>query len=326
MLYNQLVSKFARLCGVFLIVSILLVANGGQVAAQQGATTQYFPSTGHNVSGEFWTYYQSVLNASYVFGAPITEQYTDAKSGRVVQYFQRARFEYYPENSADQRVKLTAVGSYVFQHSTPEGTLNIFTPIGCRVYPDTGFSLCYAFLEFFDKNGGESLFGKPTSPFVFYNGRIVQYFERARFEWYPENPEGQKVVLAELGRIYFDLVPEDANRLQVVRAENTPGDVRELFPKAFTWKAVTRLDDSQAVYVVVQDQTFSPVAGVSVVVTITWPAGGVQSVAQTTNDFGVVTVPLQVQGQPHGSEVLIDVEVMYMGLSKNTQTSFRVWQ
>jgi hypothetical protein len=133
-------------------------------------------------------------------------------------------------------------------------------------------------------------------------------------------------VLAELGRIYFDIVPEDANRLQAVRAENTPGNVRELFPRVFTWKAVTKQDDSQSVFVVVQDQTFNPVVGATAVVTITWPQGGTQSVAQTTNDAGVVTVPLLVQGQPHGSVVLIDVEVIYMGMSKKTQTSFRVWQ
>jgi hypothetical protein len=326
MLYNGFVNKFARNCGVVFIICVLLASTGGHVAAQQGAPTQYFPSTAHNVSGEFWTYYQSIPNASYVFGAPITEQFTDAQSGRLVQYFQRARFEYYPENPSDQHVKLTALGSYVFQHSKPEGTLDMFTPIGCRFYADTGFSLCYAFLEFFDRNGGESIFGKPTTPFVFYNGRIVQYFERARFEWFPENADGEKVVLAELGRIYFDIVPEDANRLQAVRAENTPGDVRELFPRAFTWKAVTRLDDSQAVYVLVQDQTFNPVAGATAVVTISWPQGGAQSLALTTNELGLVTVPLQVQGQPHGSLVLIDVEVIYQGLSKKTQTSFRVWQ
>lgn len=326
MLYNDNVSKFARICGVIFIVCMLLVSNGGQVAAQQSAASEYFPITGHNVSGEFWTYYQSVPNAAYVFGAPITEQFTDIQSGRVIQYFNRARFEYYPENQPARRVKLSGVGQRVFQRSTLEGKLDIFSFIGCRSYPDTGFSLCSAFLEFFDANGGESIFGKPVSPFVFYNGRIVQYFERARFDWYAEKPDGEKVVLAELGRIYFDIVPEDPNRLQPVRAENSPGDVRELFPKAFTWKAVTGLEDTQAVYVVVQDQTFNPVAGATTIVTITWLRGGTQSVAQTTNSFGVVTVPLQVRGQPHGSVVLIDVEVIYMGLSKKAQTSFRIWQ
>jgi hypothetical protein len=325
MLYNGIVNKFARVCGVIFMVCMLLASNGMRVSAQEDTTSQYFPSTGHNISGAFWTYYQHIPNAAYVFGAPITEQFTDIQSGRIIQYFQRARFEYYPENPIEQRVKLSAVGQHVFQHSKVEGKLDIFTPIGCRSYADTGFSLCYAFLEFFDANGGEDIFGKPVSPFVFYNGRIVQYFERARFDWFPENPDGEKVVLAEVGRIYFDIVPEDANRLQPVRAENTPGDVRALFPKAFTWKAVTGLDDTQAVYVVVQDQTFTPVVDATAIITITWPKGETQRMAKTTNALGVVAVPFQVLDQPHGGMVLIDVEVQYMGLTKKTQTSFRVW-
>jgi len=326
MLYNQSVNKIARAFWAAFIVCILLVANGGHVAAQQqDSTSQYFAETGHNVSGEFWTYYQSIPNASFVFGAPITEQFTDPVSGHLVQYFQRSRFEYAPEKPVGQHVQLTSVGSYVSEHTSSDGLVPVFAPIGCRYYVETGVSLCYAFLDFFDQNGGESIFGKPTSSYLYYNDRIVQYFERARFEWYPENPDGQKVRLAELGRIYFDLVPEDSNRLQPVLAENTPGSVQDIFPKAFTWKAVTELNDTQAIYVVVQDQTSMPLAGATAIVTITWPQGGIQSLAQTTNDFGVVTVPLNVQGQPHGSLVMIDVEVNYLGLTRKTQTSFRIW-
>jgi hypothetical protein len=319
-------SKPTRLLGVVVVVLSLLAVNRGTATAQDGVVSQYFADTGHNVSGEFWIYYQSVSNAQFVFGSPITEQYTDVNTGRLIQYFQRARFELFPERPAGQRVQLAPLGEYVYQRMGESQTLNIFTPIGCRYYPDTGFSVCYAFLDFFDKNGGEAVFGQPKSPFVFYNGRIVQYFERARFEWYPEYPEGQRVVLAELGRIYFDLVPEDANRLQTVRPDNFPGSVLTLYARAFTWKAVTRLNDQQIIYVVAQDQTLAAVPGATAIVTISWPTGGTQSLAQTTNQFGIVTVPLQVQGQPHGSFVTIEVEVLYQGMSSKTVTSFRVWQ
>jgi hypothetical protein len=319
-------NKFARVCGVVFVVIMLLAANGGQVAAQNSATSEYFPSTGHNVSGEFWMYYQVIPNAAYVFGAPITEQFTETKSGRLVQYFQRARFEYYPENQPGQRVLLSAVGQWVMDHSTLGAALDIYSPIGCRNYSETGVSLCYAFLEYFDTNGGESIFGKPVSNFVDYRGRITQFFERARFDWYPENPAGQQVTLAELGRIYFDAVREDPNLLQPVHADNAPGNVRELFPKVFTWKAVTGPDDTQAIYVIVQDQTHTPVPGATTVVTITWPQGGRDSFARTTDASGLVSLPLRIEGQPHSGLVLIDVEVIYMGLSTKSQTSFRVWQ
>lgn len=327
LLYNQVVNKLCRLCGAIFIVCCLLAAGSStRVEAQRGQSWQYFPDTGHNISGEFWAYYQSIPNAAFVFGSPITEQFTDTQTGRLIQYFQRTRFELHPENPTAQRVVRSALGPYVYQHTPPRGSVNNINPIGCRYYQETGFSLCYAFLEFFDQNGGEIIFGKPISPTVFYNDRIVQYFERGRFDWYPEFPEGQKVALAQLGRIYFDLVPEDANRLQPAKAENAPGDVWAIHARVFTWKALTQINDQQAVYVVVQDQTLNPVAGATTVVTITWAQGGQQSIAQTTNANGVVILPFPVQEQTHGSLILIETEVLYMGLSDKAITSFRVWQ
>lgn len=318
-------SKFTRLFGAFLLLVGLFSAAGPLVSAQ-GISSQYFADTGHNVSGDFLVFYQSIPNAPFVFGSPITEQFTDSTSGRLIQYFQRARFEYFPELPAGQRVRVAPLGEYVYQRVPNEGEVNIFTPIGCRYYADTGFSVCYAFLEFFDKNGGETIFGKPKSSFVFYNGRIAQYFERARFEWYPEYPDGQRVVLAELGRIYFDLVGENPNLLQPVRADAFPGSVTNIYARAFTWKAVTRADDWQSVYVIVQDQTLSPVSGATAIVTISWPGGGTQSLAQATNEYGLVILSFPVHGQPHGSLVTITVEVLYQGWNNATVTSFRVWK
>lgn len=325
MLYNLIVSKFVRSLGLFLITFTLLAVNGGKVDARQGSSTHYFADTGHNVSGDFWVYYQSTPNASLIFGSPITEAFNDVKTGRLIQYFQRARFEFFPENPVGQRVTLSALGEYAYQN-TPTNTKLDFSPnIGCRFYSDT--YICYDFLAFFDKNGGEAVFGKPKSRFEFYNGRIVQYFERARFEWYPEYPEGQKVVLAELGRIYFDLTSEDANLLQAVTAgNNTPGNVLLLNTRIFTWKAVTQQIDQQAVYVVVQDQTLRPVPGATAVVTIFWPVGGSQSFVQTTNQDGVVIIPFLVRGQPYGSVVTIRGEVLYQGIPSKAETSFRIWQ
>lgn len=327
MLYNQIVSKFSRFCGAIFVVCVLLAGSvSPQVEAQRGEGGPYFADTGHSVTGEFWAYYQGFSNAAVIFGSPITEQFSDTRTGRLIQYFQRARFEYYPENPVGQRVVLATLGPEVYQHSPPQSTVSTFNPIGCRYYPETGFSLCYAFLDFYDRNGGEAIFGKPISAFVFYNDRIVQYFERARIDWYPEYPEGQKVILAQLGRIYFDLVPEDANRLQPVRADNAPGNVKSIRTHTFTWKAITRVVDQQVTYVVVQDQTLSPVADANVVVTVTWPQGGQESFAQSTNARGVAILPFAVEGQKHGSLVMIETRVLFMGLSDQSTTSFRIWQ
>lgn len=326
MYYNKCVKNKLKLINLLLLIGMLISVSASPVAAQAAGSSQYFPDTGHNVSGEFLFYYLNTPNAHDVYGSPITEQFTDETSGRLVQYFQRVRFDYFPEAQDGMRVHVAELGSMVYQKIGDSGSLGSGSLIGCRSFAN-GFSVCYAFLEFFDKNGGEAIFGQPISPFLSHNGRIVQYFERARFEWYPENPDGLRVRLAELGRIYFDMIGEDPFFLQPVKsADNTVSAVTTLTTHAFTWKAVTRLDDDQAVYVVVQDQTLSPISGATVIVTINWPNGETMSLAQTTNQAGFVSVPVQVRGQLHGSLVTIRVEVLYEEKSSTTTTSFRVWQ
>lgn len=315
-------SKFVRLAAIFVMMLGLLATYSGVAYAQTSTTSQYFQETGHNVTGEFWKYYQSIPNAKVVFGYPLTEAFNDSKTGRLIQYFTRARFELHPEQPVGQQVRLSPLGSLIY---VPGQGVDIFTPIGCRAFQN-GYSVCFAFLDFFDNSGGQAVFGQPISNFQVLNGRIVQFFERARFDWYPEYGEGQKVVLADLGRVYFDVAKENANLLQPVQY-NGLVDVLTLQTRAFVWKAVTKSTDQQAVYVVVQDQTLSPVLNAKVIVTVYWPNGVPQRIELNTDKNGVVVVQFAVQNQQYGSLVTVNVQVEYQGLPKsNTITSFRVWQ
>src|SRR5215212_2272665 len=57
------------------------------------------------------------------------------------------------------------------------------------------------FLTFWRENGGVLIFGYPLSEEVIENGRVVQYFERARFEYHPENfGKADQIQLSLLGR------------------------------------------------------------------------------------------------------------------------------
>lgn len=307
---------------LLLLTVVLLLASGNSQAWAQTGVSGFFAETGHNVTGDFWTYYQRVPQARQVFGYPITEAFTDSRTGRLVQYFTRARFEFYPEFPEGQRVRLGDLGQALYQ---PGASLDMFTPLGCQAF-STGFSVCYAFLDYFVANGGEAIFGAPVSSFEFYNGRIVQHFQRARFEWYPELADGQKVVLADLGRIYFDQVPEDPNLLTPVRPSNIIESVLEIRVHAFMQKAVTGPVDEQTLYVVVQDQTLGPVRDAIVAVVVTWSDGSQQSISMPSDENGTVILPFAVTGQAHGSLVLVDVQVFYEGLQTDALTSFRIWQ
>jgi hypothetical protein len=57
------------------------------------------------------------------------------------------------------------------------------------------------FLNYWRENGGVLLFGYPISEEIVENGRVVQYFERARFEYHPENAgTPYEVLLGQFGR------------------------------------------------------------------------------------------------------------------------------
>ncbi len=313
---------------IILILGVALLGAGGiSVKAQQSG--QYFPQTGHNVVGEFWTFYSSVPDAAVVFGAPLTEAFTTVDgSGRTVQYFQRARFELHADQPIGQRVQLTALGTLLYTPGAP--SVNMTTPGACRIFAN-GYGVCYDFLRFFDEYGGTGAFGNPISELEFQpDGGLVQYFQLARFEWHPELTAGQNVVLASLGQDFFNAVHEDPIRLNPAQPLSPDIEARPvvlaLHAMAFVGKAVTLQTDTQSVFVVVQDQALSPVLGATGTLTVHLPDGQSLSYPLVTDSNGVSLVPaVPFTGQAAGTLVQVDVQMDYQGLTSSSTTSFRIW-
>lgn len=94
----------------------MLVLNPQPTFAQPGITGDQqlliFYETGHTVQGNFLNTYLSVPNHDQVFGLPITEQFLSPTCDRLVQYFQKARFELFPENPPELRVRITPFREY----------------------------------------------------------------------------------------------------------------------------------------------------------------------------------------------------------------------
>ena len=327
--YNGSVSAVKRII-LFVICLALLGITGSNVQAQQ-AFGKYFTETGHNVVGDFWNTYRSTPNAEVIFGYPITDEFaTTFPAGLEVQYFQRARFEYHPELPEGQRVRLTPLGANLYRAGTPSLSLNI--PGACRPF-STGYAVCYDFLTFFDQYGGMALLGNPVSAFEFLSdGRIVQYFERARFEWHPEFARGENILLADLGSLYFFEVGEDPARLTrvspkdgiIVESSQWATSIRTL---AFVGKAVALPTDTQNIYIIVQDQAYAPLPGATGFVIAHPPLGGDQTFAVTTGIDGIGVVRnVTFFDQPPGSLVELFVEMRLGDLKDSTKTSFRIWR
>ncbi|MDI3340746.1 MAG: pectinesterase family protein [Sphaerobacter sp.] len=71
---------------------------------------------------------------------------------------------------------------------------------GCVYFPETQHNLCFGFRSYWERFGGLATFGYPLTEEFVENGRTVQYFERARFEWHPGVwPERFDVLLGLVG-------------------------------------------------------------------------------------------------------------------------------
>jgi len=157
-----------------------------------------------------------------VFGNPITEQLEELNPAtrqiQTVQYFERQRFEYHPANrGTPYEVQLGRLGAEMLERQGRDW-LNFpkADPGAPHYFAETGHAIAPQFWEYWRSHGLElgdrgvsmaealALFGYPLSEAqieVGANGEpiLTQWFERARFEYHPNNPDPYQVLLGRLG-------------------------------------------------------------------------------------------------------------------------------
>lgn len=188
-----------RLVAIALALALLpalLAPTGAQ------SDVRYFSETGHTLRGAFRFFWEG-NGAQAIFGLPISEEYT-ASNGRLVQWFERARFELV-QSGGQYQVELGNLGLEATQGRVFPRVPPITNTPQRRYIPQTQHVIQYGFKEIWETRGAERIFGFPISEEideVLENGEwhTVQYFEKARFEYWPEQPPGQRVLLSLLGR------------------------------------------------------------------------------------------------------------------------------
>jgi hypothetical protein len=186
---------------------------------------RYFAETGHTLAFGFKTFWER-SGGLPVFGYPLTEEFTelnrDTGKPYTVQYVERQRYEYHPENAnTPYTVLLGRLGVEALQRqgrdwqTFPKADSNAphyFSATGHAIAPQFWDYWRTHGLEFGDRGVTErealALFGYPISePQMEQNSSgdtvLTQWFERARFEYHPTNPEPYKVLL---GRLAADLL------------------------------------------------------------------------------------------------------------------------
>ncbi len=186
--------------------------------SQDLGRAEYFPQTDHYVPTPLKELWRRAGGES-IFGLPLTEAFADklASDGtatgpgaRIVQYFERARFEYFPARLHEpdfghysHLLKYFYIVDFGSLGQELGGPALQSSPKIDRLQPDsssyqyfpaTGHDVQGAFLAFWNDHYGQKLFGNPISQPLTENGLNVQYFERVKLEYHPE----AKGTLAEI--------------------------------------------------------------------------------------------------------------------------------
>ena len=164
---------------------------------------QCFAETGQCIEGRFLAYWRSqgldlgdreisARESLALFGYPISGEFTQTlEDGKryTVQYFERARFEYHPENTSPYDVLLGHFGRRILASvpGAPTAPVAPSTQRGYTHFRETDHNVAPDFALFWSRNGGLAVFGYPlseefTQTLDDVKAYTVQYFERARFE------------------------------------------------------------------------------------------------------------------------------------------------
>ena len=178
----------------------------------------YFPETQHYLSFGFKNFWVKSGRLD-VFGYPLTEEFT--QGNYTVQYLERQRYEYHPEFvGTPYETELGLLGTEAATSAGLMGTApfaalpaSTTSDSNCMFVSATGHLMCGGFKQYWQSHGLDfgdpgisgreslALFGYPiseefTDPST---GLTVQYFERAVFEFHPDNSAPYRVELRLLG-------------------------------------------------------------------------------------------------------------------------------
>ena len=189
-------------------------------------STVYIPETGHSIDGLFLDLWRSGGGA-LSYGNPITPEITEAE-GQIVQYYQYARFEYWPEGDENGNyVTLGEVGRelgppllvrrFATRATTaPRDELTVaraWQPLSddaatllaveqpsYRFIPETRHGVWGGFRAFWEATGGAAYLGNPLSEEYIADGVSYQTFERGQLRWV----EGEYITMTPVGEHLAD--------------------------------------------------------------------------------------------------------------------------
>lgn len=198
------------------VLSLLMLALALMYPLRAQTERRYFPETQRWVQGRFlnyWTMHGGLAQQGY----PLTAEFPEVNKldGKTytVQYFERAIFEHHPENAGTPyEVLLSQLGTFELKNRYPNGApVGISNRDNPRTFPETGHMVGGKFRVYWESHGELAQQGYPLTEEFSETNKLdgktytVQYFERAIFEYHPENAgTPYEVLLSQLGKFELD--------------------------------------------------------------------------------------------------------------------------
>src|SRR5436190_746415 len=180
--------RISKGCLVLALASLVAFPLAAGPARTQQAS-KHFAETNQSIAGRFMRYWEG-HGALPQQGFPISPEFREKSdlNGKsyTVQYFERAVFEYHPENQPPNDVLLSQLGTFRYKQKYPTGAAAHMPPPGqgSQLFAETGFTVHGVFLDYWQQHGGLAQQGYPISePFAEasdLNGKsyTVQYLDR----------------------------------------------------------------------------------------------------------------------------------------------------
>jgi hypothetical protein len=286
-----------------------------------------------------------------VFGLPLSPDRTETVGGQKykVQYFERFRFEQHKENQAPYDVLLGRIGvDRLAAQGRDWQTFPKADPSAPHYFAQTGHAIDAHFWGFWSSNGLEfdgnkkakspaeslALFGYPISEAQMEQGSdgqmyLTQWFERARFEFHPENKAPYDVLLGRLGADALAAAPapqsggpKPAPVLAIGCPENAPAPAEG--PQA--WVANPQPDAPGSINTLCVRLTVggAPAAGAQVVGVAHFNYGDLKIGPSTTGADGQARIDFNIDKARNRFVVTIDVTFKAAdGQSYTVATNFR---
>jgi hypothetical protein len=185
--------------------------------------TVFIPETGQTIDRAFLELWRTG-GGVFTYGYPITPEIEEA-GGTIVQYFEYARFEFWPQGDANGNyVTLGAIGTdfgapvlprrlgYLASEGAQESTriAKAWLPLGDDdaaakaagepsywFVPETRHGVWGGFRAYWEATGGAAYLGNPVSEEYVLDGTNYQVFERGKLQW----RQGAEVSLVPVGQL-----------------------------------------------------------------------------------------------------------------------------